>query len=101
MEQDSTNAALTEEELRDAGASETYITYYLTARAMGKRTNSTNHAEAVVREDRNYFGGGFHESLWNLEPRFPNSDNPYGADGTNQKILQAAGVYKSEEVITA
>lgn len=97
MEGHSTNAALTEEELRNAGASDAYISYYLTARAMGKRTNSTNHAEAVVREGRSFSGGSFHEALWNAEPRFENSDNPYGADSQNKKILQVAGVYPSDE----
>jgi len=61
-----------------------------------------HHAEKVVNRDVSYSGGGFHESLWNADPRYPNnSDNPYGADGTNKEILQAAGVYKSEEGLIA
>lgn len=100
MEKDSIN--LTEEELRTAGASATYITYYLTAKRMGISTSSTNHAEKVVNRDVSYSGGGFHDSLWSAEPRYPsNSDNPYGADGTNKKILQAAGIYTSEEGLIA
>lgn len=104
MERDSTNseAELTEEELRNAGASATYITYYLTAKRMGISTNSTNHAEKVVNRGVSYSGGGFHESLWSAEPRYPNnSENPYGADGTNKKILREAGVYRSEEGLIA
>lgn len=83
---------LSEDELRDAGASATYIAYYMKVKEMGESTPSTNHAEAVVREGRDYSGGGFHDSLWNNEPRYPNSDNPYGADGHNKIILRRAGV---------
>lgn len=103
MEGNSTNSMnLTEEDLRNAGASATYIAYYLAAKRMGISTNSTNHAEKVVNGDVSYSGGGFHESLWSAEPRFPNnSANPYGADGTNKEILQEAGVYQSDERLIA
>lgn len=85
---------LTEAELRDAGASATYIAYYQAAKRLGESTASTNHAEKVVNRGVEYSGGGFHDALWNAEPRFPNSDNPYGADSQNQRILQEAGVYR-------
>lgn len=88
-----TTQPLTEAELREAGASATYIAYYLTAVEMGERTNSMNHAEKVVNRGVEYTGGSFHDALWDAEPRFPKSDNPYGADGTNKQILQEAGVY--------
>lgn len=95
MEGDSNNAdALTEEELRNAGASATYIAYYQAAQRLGIETNSTRHAEKVVRHEVTYSGGGFHDSLWEAEPRYPhNTDNPYGADGQNEQILREAGVY--------
>ena len=85
---------LTEAQLRDAGASATYIAYYQAAKDLGVSTASTNHAEKVVRDGVEYSGGGFHDALWNAEPRFPNSDNRYGADGKNKTILQEAGVYR-------
>jgi hypothetical protein len=88
MEGDSTT--LSESELRNAGASAQYIAYYKAAKRMGKSTASTNHAERVVNEGVEYSGGGFHDALWNGEPRFPNSKNPYGADSTNKKILAEA-----------
>jgi hypothetical protein len=91
MEEDSTT--LTESDLRDAGASASYIAYYLTAKDMGISTPSTNHAEKVVNRGIEYSGGSFHESLWNNEPRFSHGDNPYGADTKNTKILTEAGVY--------
>lgn len=101
MEEDSTNKLhLTEEELRDAGASATYIAYYMAAKRLGISTNSTNHAEKVVDRDSDMHGGGFHEALWNAEPRY-SGDNPYGADSTNKNLLQEAGVYKSEEGMIA
>lgn len=93
MEGDSLH--LTEDKLRNAGASATYIEYYQTAQALSISTNSTNHAEKVVDRGIEYGGGSFHESLWNAEHRW-NGDNPYGADGTNQRILREAGIYKSE-----
>jgi len=96
MEEDSTNRERTADELRDAGASATYIAYYQTAKRMGISTASTRHAEKVVREGVFYSGGGFHDSLWDASPRFPNnSDNPYGADTQNHDILREAGVYDS------
>ena len=84
---------LTETQLRRAGASVKYIAYYLAAQAMGASTASTRHAEKVIHRGVNYSGGGFHESLWDDDPRWPNSDNPYGADSTNIAILQNAGIY--------
>lgn len=97
MEGDSTNSEeLTEEELRDAGASASYIAYYQQAKQMGIETASTRHAEKVVREGISYSGGGFHDALWEAEHRFDGS-NPYGADGTNKKILLEAGVYVTPE----
>lgn len=101
MEEDSTNELhLTEEELRDAGASATYIAYYMAAKRLGISTNSTNHAEKVVDRDSDMHGDGFHEALWNADHRY-SGDNPYGADATNKKLLQEAGVYKSEEGMIA
>jgi hypothetical protein len=97
MEGDSTNK-LTEAKLRDAGASETYITYYLTAKDMGVSTHSTNHAEKVVNEGVSHSGGGFHDSLWDAKPRW-SGENPYGADSQNQKILREAGVYGTPEML--
>jgi hypothetical protein len=95
MEQNSTNKLnLTEEQLRDAGASEAYISYYLAAKRLGISTNSTNHAEKVVEGDVSYGGGGFHDALWSAEPRW-SGDNPYGADDTNKRILREAGVYRA------
>lgn len=88
---------LSADELRDAGASEAYIQYYTTAIANGYNTSSTAHAERVVTDGVNS-GGGFHDSLWNDEPRYPNnSRNPYGADATNKRILEEAGVYESAD----
>lgn len=92
----SDEAQLTETELRNAGASATYIVYYQTAKRLGVETNSTRHAERVVRDEVSYSGGGFHEALWNAEHRW-RGDNPYGADEQNKKILQEAGVYQSEQ----
>ena len=97
MEKDTPNSLnLTEEDLRNAGASATYIAYYLAAKRMGISTNSTNHAEKVVKRGVEYGGGGFHDALWNAEHRW-RGDNPYGADDTNKRILREAGVYKSED----
>lgn len=96
MEQKNATRA-TKAQLRDAGASRPYIAYYKQAKRMGKHTASTRHAEKVVFDGVEYSGGGFHDSLWNDEPRFPNGPNPYGADGTNKEILQAAGVYRQTE----
>ena len=96
MESDST---LTEAELRNAGASATYIAYYKAAKRLGKSTPSTNHAEKVVNDGVEYSGGGFHDSLWDADPRYPNNDkNPYGADSENHDILREAGVYQDIEV---
>jgi hypothetical protein len=92
-----TTEALTEDELRDAGASATYIAYYLQAQEMGIETASTRHAEKVVKEGVRYPGGGFHEALWDASPRFAGADNPYGADMQNAKILAEAGVYPYTE----
>lgn len=94
MEGDSTNSdePLTEDELRDAGASATYIAYYQAAQRLGIETNSTRHAEKVVREGVSYSGGGFHEALWDADYRWEGS-NPFGADSTNEKILREAGVH--------
>ena len=89
---------LTEDELREAGASATYIAYYQAAMRLGESTPSTNHAEKVVNRGVEYSGGGFHDALWNGEPRW-SGDNPYGADGQNQRILQEAGVYPSGGLI--
>lgn len=86
---------LTDEELREAGASGAYINYYRTAMKIGKETNSTKHAEKVVREGVTYSGGGFHDSLWSDEPRW-SGDNPYGADKRNKRILREAGVYPTQ-----
>lgn len=83
---------LSEDELRDAGASATFIAYYLQVKEMGETTPATNHAEKKVRDGVEYSGGGFFDSLWSAEPRFDNSDNPYGADGHNKIILRRAGV---------
>lgn len=91
MEDDSTNAEMAER-LRNAGASENYIDYYLTAMDMGISTPSTNHAEKVLDRGVEYSGGSFHDSLWNDSPRYPYSGNPYGADSTNLKILKEAGI---------
>lgn len=98
MESDST---LTEAELRNAGASATYIAYYKAAKRLGKSTPSTNHAEKVVNRGIEYSGGGFHDSLWNAEPRFSRGDNPYGADEKNSEILREAGVapYSNKMVV--
>lgn len=90
---------LTAEELRNAGASGVYISYYKTAMEMGISTASTNHAEMVVEEGVEYVGGGFHESIWNDEPRYSRGPNPYGADGTNKRILEASGIYETEGMI--
>lgn len=92
MEGNSTND-LTEEQLRDAGASATFITYYITAKDMGKETPATAHAERCIRRGEVYSGGGFFDALWDATHRYPNSDNPYGADEENRRILRAAGVY--------
>lgn len=94
QENASNDSTVTESELRDAGASATYIAYYLQAQEMGINTASTRHAEKVVNRDISYSGGGFHDSLWDADPRYPhNSQNPYGADNTNKKILREAGVH--------
>ena len=97
------DATLTEDELREAGASATYIAYYQAAMRMGESTPSTNHAEKVVNRGVEYSGGGFHDALWNAEPRYPHNDeNPYGADTTNHDILREAGVYPSvDKALTA
>jgi hypothetical protein len=94
MEQMNTTSteALTEEQLRDAGASTAYISYYRTAKQMGESTASTVHAEKVVREGVTYPGGGFHEALWSDNTR-RGGDNPFGADNRNSRILEQAGVY--------
>lgn len=92
MESDSTTEALTEEELRDAGASAVFTAYYLTAQEMGIETNATRHAEKVVREGVTYSGGGFFDALWDADYRW-SGDNPFGADDQNKKILHEAGVY--------
>jgi hypothetical protein len=84
--------SLTARELAHAGASATYIAYYLKAKELGESTASTRHAEKVVNRSVNYSGGGFHDSLWVDTPRYPDSDNPYGADGRNANILREAGV---------
>jgi hypothetical protein len=93
MEQQTTNSteALTEEQLRDAGASVAYISYYLTAIERGVHTNSTDHAETVVNSNVSYSGGGFHESLWDDSPRW-GGDNPFGADDRNSRLLAEAGI---------
>ncbi len=83
---------LTEEQLRNAGASATYIAYYKAAKRLGESTASTNHAEKVVEDGVSYSGGGFHDALWDAEPRW-SGENPYGADSQNQRILAKAGVY--------
>jgi hypothetical protein len=94
QENASNDNTVTESELRAAGASATYIAYYLQAQEMGINTASTRHAEKVVNRGVEYSGGGFHDSLWDASPRFPhNSDNPYGADTQNHDILREAGVY--------
>lgn len=98
MERNTTSdvESLTEKELRNAGASATYIAYYQAAMRLGIETNSTKHAERVVREGVSYSGGAFHDALWNAEPRYPSNDeNPYGADTTNHDILREAGVYRA------
>jgi len=102
MERNTTSdvESLTETELRNAGASATYIAYYLTAQEMGVSTPSTNHAEKVVNRGVSYSGGGFHDALWNAEPRW-SGDNPYGADSQNQRILREAGVYPDEDGLIA
>jgi len=104
VDSNSTNddASLTEDELRNAGASATYIAYYQAAMNMGISTPSTRHAEMVVNRGIKYSGGGFHDALWDAEPRFPHNDiNPYGADTQNHDILRAAGVYQLEEGLIA
>jgi len=65
MEQQTTDSteALTEEQLRDAGASVAYISYYLTAVESDVHTNSTDHAERVVNSDVSYSGDGTKESV--------------------------------------
>ncbi len=90
----SDDSTVSESELRNAGASEKYIAYYKAAKRLGKSTASTTHAEKVVNRGIEYSGGGFHESLWNDEPRFSNANNPYGADTSNTQILIEAGVYE-------
>jgi Iap family predicted aminopeptidase len=96
MEQNTTsnNSAVSESDLRNAGASEKYISYYMTAMDMGISTPSTNHAEKVVNRGIEYSGGSFHDSLWNDEPRFSHGNNPYGADTQNHDILREAGIYQ-------
>jgi len=91
MEGDSTNW-VGADELKEAGASEQYVQYYLKAKEIGISTPSTNHAEKVVNKGVEYSGGGFHDSIWKDEPRFPNSDNPYGADEKNLKILKKGAI---------
>jgi|APHM01.1.fsa_nt_gi hypothetical protein len=93
-----TTDELTEEQLRNAGASATYVAYYKAAMDAGVSTASTNHAEHVVNQGVSYSGGGFHESLWDADPRYPNhGDNPYGADGQNKQILAEANVFPYAE----
>jgi hypothetical protein len=94
MEQKTTNSteALTEDQLRNAGASSAYIAYYLTAQEMGVETSSTRHAERIVRQGVNYSGDAFHESLWNDDARW-SGDNPYGASHLHQMMLNQAKVY--------
>lgn len=94
------NHTLTEDELRNAGASATYIAYYQAAQRLGESTPSTNHAERVVNEGVSYSGGGFHDALWEANTRF-NGSNPYGADGKNSRILREAEVYPYAEPMTA
>lgn len=94
----SDDSTVTEADLRDAGASATYIAYYQAAERLGEETPSTRHAEKVVAGIVEYSGGGFHESLWNNERRFVLAkENPYGADGTNSRILAEAGVYPYDQ----
>jgi hypothetical protein len=94
----SDESTVTEEDLRDAGASASYIAYYQAAQRLDEETASTRHAEKVVAGIVEYSGGGFHESLWNNERRFPsNEENPYGADLTNGRILAEAGVHPYDE----
>lgn len=86
-------------DLLAAGASAPFIKYYLTAKAEGERTAAVCHIESDLRSledvaENPGAGGGFFESLWLDEPRFPHGDNPYGADGTNQRLLEKAGVYE-------
>lgn len=100
MEEDSTTE-LSESDLRDAGASETFIDYCKAAKDMGIETNATRHAERVVESGSFVSGGGFFDALWNAEPRYQHSDDPYGADGTNTKILREAGIYPSEDRMIA
>jgi hypothetical protein len=84
---------LTNEELRQAGASEQYIAYYYEAMRQGIETASTRHAKRVVRDGVEYSGGGFHDALWDATERFPRNDvNPYGADTTNSHLLADAGI---------
>jgi len=94
MEQNTTSdeGTLTEEQLREAGASASYIAYYQAAARMGESTASTTHAEMTVNHGISAdSGGSFHKSLWHNEPR-GNSSNPYGADSRNMRILTEAGV---------
>lgn len=86
-------------DLLAAGASAPFIKYYLAAKEAGERTLAVCHIESDLRSledvaENPGAGGGFFESLWNDEPRAPhNRENPYGADGTNKRLLQKAGVY--------
>lgn len=89
---------VTTQELFDAGASAAFVKYYETAKEAGKRTAAVGHVESEFRTveevgENPGAGGSFFESLWLDDPRFPHSDNPYGADGTNYRLLEQAGVY--------
>jgi hypothetical protein len=89
----SDDSRVSNQALWDAGASDEYVAYYEAAHELGKETASTRHAEKVVAGIIEYGGGGFHEALWEGEPRFAaNDSNPYGADMTNMLILAEAGV---------
>lgn len=94
MEQNTNSAEeqITEQDLREAGASASYIAYYQAAERMGESTPSTTHAKMTVNHGISAdSGGSFHKSLWHNEPR-GNSSNPYGADSRNMRILTEAGV---------
>jgi hypothetical protein len=91
------STSVSEEELSkldNAGASSVYISYYKTAKEHGFDTSSTSIAEEVIETgEKPYPGGSFHEALWNNEVRYKTGSNPFGADSTNQTILELANVF--------
>jgi len=91
------STSVSEEELsklQEAGASSIYISYYKTAKKHGFDTSSTSIADEVIETgEKPYPGGSFHEALWNVEPRYKTGSNPFGADSTNQTILEMANVF--------